>query len=187
MLCTGIRKWTAGVERKENAPFGPGGEVEVKTCSWAFVLCTGRPKKKSREQKAVISYKYSAFRGSQFLWLPKRKRGGLCVGGGSAVRQMRDVSARVCVCVCACLHQWVCLLPPGALYILHECVCVSLLRVIDNLESFSFPEWQIRGGSWFVVIQSHKRGHAAYGKIQDTNVECYLDACNSKTSAGKLH
>ncbi len=100
VLCTGIRKWTAGVERKENAPFGPGGEVEVKTCSWAFVLCTGRPKKKSREQKAVISYKYSAFRGSQFLWLPKRKRGGLCVGGGSAVRQMRDVSARVCVRVC---------------------------------------------------------------------------------------
>ncbi len=138
-----------------------GGEVEVKTCSWAFVLCTGRPKKKSREQKAVISYKYSAFRGSQFLWLPKRKRGGLCVGGGFS-SQTDD--RRECACVCACLHQWVCLLPPGALYILHECVCVSLLRVIDNLESFSFLEWQIRGGSWLVVIQSHKRGHAAYGK-----------------------
>ncbi len=105
VLCTGIRKWTAGVERKENAPFGPGGEVEVKTCSWAFVLCTGRPKKKSREQKAVISYKYSAFRGSQFLWLPKRKRGGaMCWGGGfSSQTDERRECACVCVCVRVCI------------------------------------------------------------------------------------
>lgn len=178
-LYTGIRKWTAGVERKENAPFGLGGEVEVKTCSWAF-LCTGRPKKESREQKAVISHKYSAFRGSQFLWLPKRKRRGGYVSlvGFSSQNSQSPDRWETWVCVCMSASVGVSITPRSPVIFVRVCLCISLLRVIDNLESFSFPEWQIRGGSWLVVIQSHKRGHAAYGKVQETNIDCYFDAFN---------
>lgn len=57
---TGIRKWTAGVERKENAPLGPRGKWR---CSWAVPW----PKK---EQKAIISRKQRAFGTSQLPWLP---------------------------------------------------------------------------------------------------------------------
>lgn len=146
---TRIRKWSAGVDRKEIAPIGPRGKWR---CSWA-VPCAERPKKNKKQSFRTNSEpsEWASYYGYH------RGRGATC-GSGDGSRHSRSPDrCKMGVCVCA--------YPRGVSIALrrHYFCCLGFpLRVIDNLESFSFPEWQVRSGAWLIVIQSHKRGHSTY-------------------------
>lgn len=134
---TRIRKWTAGVKRKEMLPSvrkGSGGTDVQRRKTKKGILRT-----KSHHFAQIARLR------NEPVAMVTIEEGGLRVVRGDGTAGAQTDARRVCVCA----------YPRGVSSALRSryfgCLCFPL-RVIDNLESFSFPEWQIRSGAWLIVI-----------------------------------
>lgn len=105
--------------------------------------CAQEDQKRNPENKKPSSPTNAAPSEGASSYGYRRGRGGgaTCAGRGGQPeqpepRQMRDM----CVCVWMSASVGVSIAPGSPVIFARVCLCVSLLRVIDNLESFSFPE-----------------------------------------------